>query len=89
MRHPAKLSNILDFINSVINEFQKSQDHGDESFMVLTRSLFEITKPFNFVEIPYREVNEIKPHFLKKFHKFTDDGFRVKITWKTSEVQNH
>ena len=57
--------------------------------MVLTRSLFEITKPFKFVEIPYREVNEIKPHFLKKFHKFTDDGFRVKITWKTSEVQNH
>ena len=58
--------------------------------MVLTCSLLEITKPFIFVEIPYREVNEIKPqHFLKKFHKFTDDGFRVKITWKTSEVLNH
>ena len=35
-------------------------------------------------EIPCGELNEIKSkHFLKKFHKFTDDGFRVVITWKT------
>ena len=30
------------------------------------------------------ELSEIKSkHFLKEFHKFTNHGFRVLITWKT------
>ena len=34
-----------------------------------------------FVEIPYRELNEIESkHFLKKFHKFTNNSFRMVIT---------
>ena len=59
----------LRFIISVVNEFQKHKECGDKSFMIAT-SLFEIAKPFIFVEIPYCELNEIKSkHFLKKFHK--------------------
>ena len=46
-------------IDSVINESQKSKECGDESF-ITPPSLFEITKPFIFVEIPYCELNEIK-----------------------------
>ena len=62
----------LRFINSVVNEFQKGKECGDESFIIPT-SLFEIAKPLIFVEIPYCEPNEIKSkHFLKKFHKFTN-----------------
>ena len=38
----------LRFVNSVVNEFQKGKEYGDESFMILP-SLFEITKPFIFV----------------------------------------
>ena len=35
------------------------------------------------------ELNEIKSkHFLKNFHKFTNDGFRVAITWKTRNIQS-
>ena len=49
----------LRFINSVANEFQKGKECGDESF-IIPRTLFEITKPFIFVEIPYFELNEIK-----------------------------
>ena len=53
----------LRFINSVANEFQKGKECGDESF-IIPPTLFEITKPFIFVEIPYRELNEIKSkHF--------------------------
>ena len=61
------------FINSVLNEFQKGKECGDENFIIPT-SLFEIAKAFIFVEIPYYELNEIKSkHFLNKFHKFTNN----------------
>ena len=66
----------LRFINSVVNEFQKGKECGDESFIIPT-SLFQIAKPPIFVEIPYCELNEIKSkHFLKKFHKFTNNSFQ-------------
>ena len=78
----------LRFINSVVNEFQKGKECGDESF-IIPPSLFEITKPFIFVEIPYCELNEIKSkHFLKKFHKFTNNSFRIVITWKTRNIRS-
>ena len=78
----------LRFINSVVNEFQKGKKCGDESFIIPT-SLFEIAKPLIFVEIPYCELNEIKSkHFLKKFHKFTSNSFRMVITWKTRNIRS-
>ena len=42
----------LPFINSVVNEFQKGKECGDESFIIPT-SLFEIAKPLIFAKIPY------------------------------------
>ena len=78
----------LHFINSVVNEFQKGKECRDESF-IIPNSLFEITKPLIFVEIPYCELNEIKSkHFLKKFHKFTNNSFRMVITWKTRNIRS-
>ena len=50
----------LRFIGSIVNEFQKDKECGDESFIVLP-SLFEIKKPFISIEISYCEFNEIKP----------------------------
>ena len=76
----------LRFSNSVIDEFQKGKDHGDDSF-IIPPDLLGITKPFISIEIPYCELNEIKSkHFLKKFYKFTNDGFRVLIRWKTRNI---
>ena len=49
----------LHLINSVVNELQKGEECGEESF-IIPPSLFEITKPFIFVDIPYCELNEIK-----------------------------
>ena len=78
----------LRFINRVVNEFQKGKECGDESFIIPT-NLFEIAKPLIFVEIPYCELNEIKSkHFLKKFHKFTNNSFRMVITWKTRNIRS-
>ena len=42
----------LRFIKGVVNEFQKSKECGYESFIIPT-SLFEIAKPFIFVEISF------------------------------------
>ena len=76
------------FIDSVVKEFQKVKECGDESFIIPT-SFFEISKPLIFVEIPYCELNEIKSkHFLKKFHKFTNNSFRIVITWKTRNIRS-
>ena len=51
--------------------------------------MFKITKLFVSIEIPYCELNEIKSiHFLKKFHKFTNNSFRTVITWKTRNIQS-
>ena len=78
----------LCFINSVINEFQKGKKCGDENFIIPT-SLFEIAKPFKSIEIPYCEPSEIKSkHFLKKFHKFLNNSFRIVILWKTRNIQS-
>ena len=78
----------LCFITSVINEFQKGKKCGDKTF-IIPPSLFEITKPFVIVEIHYRELNEFKSkHFLKKFHKFTNNSFRMVITWKTRNIRS-
>ena len=78
----------LHFINSVVNEFQKGKECGDESFIIPT-SLFEIAKPLIFVEIPYCEMNEIKSkHFLKKFYKFPNNSFRMVIMWKTRNTRS-
>ena len=46
------------FIISVANEFQKGKECGYEDLFSL--SLFEITKSFISIEIPYCELNEIK-----------------------------
>ena len=68
------------FINNVINEFQKGKECGDESFIILP-SLFEITKPIIFVEIPCCELNEIEIFFeeiSQIYQQWFQDGNNVK-----------
>ena len=49
----------LRFIDSIVNEFQKGKEYGDEIFTI-PASLFEIAKPSISIEIPYCELNEIE-----------------------------
>ena len=78
----------LCFVKSVVTEFQKGKECGGDSFIIPT-SLFEISQPRIFSEIPYYELNDIKSkHYLKKFHKFTNNSFRMVITWKTRSIQS-
>ena len=79
----------LRFVNSVINEFQKGKDHGDKRIIV-PPDFFGTTKKFFIsIEIRYREVKEIKfKNWLKKFHKITNNGFRVIKTWKARNIRS-
>ena len=78
----------LRFINSVVTKFQQGKECGEESFIIPT-SLFEIAKSLIFVEVPYCELNEVKSkHFFKKFHKLSNNSFRIIITWKTRNIQS-
>ena len=62
--------------------FNRFQECKDESF-IIPSSLFQIVKPFAFVEIHY-ELNETKSkHFFEKLQKFTNNSFRMAIMWKT------
>ena len=75
------------FINIVVNEFQKGKEYGDERF-IISPNLFEITKPFISVEIPYCELIEIKSkHFLKKFLK-SDHYLLLLVTFYMVEMEN-
>ena len=57
--------------------------------VLIPPGMFGITEPFISIEIHYCELSEIKSkHFLKKFHKFTNDGFRVVLTCKTINIRS-
>ena len=71
----------ITFINSVVNNFQKGWEFGDEIF-IIQPSLLKITKYFISIKMPYCELDEIKPkHILNKLHKLTNNSFRVVIIW--------
>ena len=75
-----KVDYSLCFINSVINELQMGQGHGDGSYITLP-NLFGITKPFTSIEIPYFELSKTSSkYFWKKFWKFFNESFRVATT---------
>ena len=48
-----KVDYSLLFINSVVNEFQKSKECGNKSF-IIPPSLCEIAKPFISIEMPMK-----------------------------------
>ena len=75
-----KADYLLRFINSVVNDIEKGKECREESFIFPT-SMFDIAKPFTYVKIPSK-------HFLKKFHKFTNNTFRMVITWKTRNIRS-
>ena len=78
----------LYFNNSVLNEFQKGKECGDDIF-IIPPTLFETRKSFIFIEIPYCGLNEIKwKHILQKFKKFANNNFRIVTMWTTRNIQS-
>ena len=50
--------------------------------------MFEKQKLFILLKLPFCEQNEVKSKdFIKKFHKFTNNNFRLAISWKTRKMK--
>ena len=78
------------FVNSIINKFQdESINNNQEDSFIIPPYLFEESKSFLLLELPYCELNESKSKtFVKKFHKFTNDNFNIAIKWKTRQIKS-
>ena len=79
------------FVNSVINQYSnktKEQQIDNEDHYIIPPYLFEEEKPFILLKLPFCEQNEVKSKdFIKKFHKFTNNNFRLAISWKTRKMK--
>ena len=80
----------LRFINSIINKFQDDSNNDDqEESFIIPPYMFEESKSFLLLELPYCELNESKSKtFIKKFHYFTNNNFNIAIKWKTRQVKS-
>ena len=76
------------FVKSIIREFNAVKEN-DESDFIIPPWLFEEKKKVILVEIPLCLKNEISSkHFIKKFDKFTNNTFDVRIKCLTQKVKN-
>ena len=79
----------IKFVDSVIKQFNIVLNENNEDEMIIPENFFEEEKPFLLIEIPYCEENENKSkYFIKKFHLFTKNNFKVAISWKTRKIRS-
>ena len=75
------------FVNSIIHEFTTVQTNEDIEF-IIPPWLFEVKKKIVLVEVPYCLKNESSSkQFIKKFDKFTNDTFNVRIKWLAKKIK--
>ena len=76
------------FVNSIIREFNSVKEN-DEIDFIIPHWLFEEKKKVVLVEIQFCLKNELSSkHFTKKFDKFTNNTFDVRIKWLIQKVKN-
>ena len=76
------------FVNSIIREFNAVKENGEIDF-IIPHWLFEEKKKVVLVEIQFCLKNELSSkHFTKKFDKFTNNTFDVRIKWLIQKVKN-
>ena len=81
------------FVNSVINDFNKKENQtnteDNEDDFIIPPYFFIEEKPFLLLYLPYCINNEKKSKdFIKKFHHFTNESFKIAISWKTRKIQS-
>ena len=74
------------FLNNLIHQFFTPKNN--DSF-IIPPDLFEESKPFILVEIPYCEENEnASKHFIKILEAFTNQRYRIAIKWRIKNVNS-
>ena len=90
--NPLKADFQLPFINSVIKDFnnqQKTLQQNNEEELIIPSYFFEDEPQFLLLKLPYCEKNEAKSKdFIRKFHKFTNNQFRLAISWNARKFSS-
>ena len=75
-------------INSVYNDFlNKDNNHKNIDF-IIPPGFFDVKPPVILIEIPYCGKNEVaSKQFTKKFNKFTNDKYDIRIKWLTRKMK--
>ena len=76
------------FLNSVIKKFNKKCSGNPEDDYIIPTDFFDFPKPLVLAEIPYCPRNEtISKRFIKKFHEFTNNSYKIRIKQITKKVK--
>ena len=71
------------FLNSVCNDSLNKDNHENTDF-IIPPGFFDVKPPVILIEIPYCDKNEVaSKQFIKKFIKFTNDKYDIRIKWLT------
>ena len=78
------------FINNVMKDFKNQQKkRATKQQVIIPSYFFEVEPPFLLLKLPYCEKNETKSKdFIRKFHKFTNNQFRLAISWNTRKLSS-
>ena len=62
---------------------------NNEEELIIPSYFFEVEPPFLLLKLPYCEKNETKSKdFIRKLHKFTNNQFRLAISWNTRKLSS-
>ena len=76
------------FINSVCNDFLNKENNHENIDFVIPPGLFDVKPAVILIEIPYCDKNEVaSKQFIKKFNKFTNDKYDIRIKWLTRKMK--
>ena len=76
------------FINSVCNDFLNKDDNHENIDFIIPPGFFDVKPPVILIEIPYCDKNELaSKQFIKKFNKFTNDKYDIRIKWLTRKMK--
>ena len=76
------------FINSVCNDFLNKDNNHENIDFLIPPGFFDVKPPVILIEIPYCDKNEVaSKQFIKKFNKFTNDKYDIRIKWLTRKMK--
>ena len=76
------------FINSVCNDFLNKENNHENIDFIIPPGFFDVKPPVILIEIPYCDKNEMaSKQFIKKFNKFTNDKYDIRIKWLTRKMK--
>ena len=72
------------FINSVCSDFLNNDNNHENIDFIIPPCLFNVKPPVILIEIRCCDKNEVaSKQFIKKFNKFTNDKYDIRIKWLT------